>query len=188
MSHDPHQNPYAAGASVPSAAEPTSAETIRRKYLSHEASVQSIASLFLIGGVIGLLVSIGYFVVGFTALSGPIRRGAPEMFFVLAVVFLAFAVAQIGVAVGVRKLAAWSRVPATILSLIGLLGFPIGTLISIYFLYLLLSRKGEMVFSDEYRDVIKRTPRIKYRTSIVVWVVLFLILSMIVFLLVGATV
>ena len=34
-----------------------------------------------------------------------------------------------------------------------------------YILYLLLSKKGSMVFSPEYRLIIERTPHIKYRTS-----------------------
>ena len=36
-----------------------------------------------------------------------------------------------------------------------------------------------MVFSDEYRAVIEQTPHIKYRTSIIVWIVLGLLLLLI---------
>ena len=45
-----------------------------------------------------------------------------------------------------------------------------------------------MVFSDEYRAVIEQTPHIKYRTSIIVWIVLGLLLLLIVFGIIGAIV
>ena len=53
-------------------------------------------------------------------------------------------------------------------------------------LYLIFSAKGKMVFSDEYRAVIEQTPDIKYRTSVIVWIVLGLILVIIAFGLFGA--
>jgi hypothetical protein len=62
---------------------------------------------------------------------------------------------------------------------LGLIGFPIGTLISVYFLYLLLSQKGAYVFSPEYAQVIAATPHIQYKTSIVVWIFLGLLLVVI---------
>jgi len=43
-----------------------------------------------------------------------------------------------------------------------------------------------MVFSEEYRAVIEQTPHIKYRTSIVVWVLLGLVLLFIAIALLGA--
>ena len=80
----------------------------------------------------------------------------------------------------------WARIPTGILSGIGLLAFPIGTLINAYVLYLIFSAKGKMVFSDEYRAVIEQTPHIKYRTSIIVWIVLGLLLLLIAFGIFGA--
>ncbi|PAW69614.1 MAG: hypothetical protein B9S38_09450 [Verrucomicrobiia bacterium Tous-C4TDCM] len=64
---------------------------------------------------------------------------------------------------------------------ISLIGFPIGTLIGAYILYLLLGAKGKMVFSPEYQAVIAQTPHIRYRTSKVVWILLGLVLLIIVF-------
>ena len=78
---------------------------------------------------------------------------------------------------GLRRLQPWSRIPSGILSTIGLLGFPIGTLINGYILYLLFSRKGNVVFSPEYRDIIDRTPHIKYKTSLVVKVLAAVLLA-----------
>src|SRR5262249_11951409 len=44
-------------------------------------------------------------------------------------------------------------------------------------LWLLLSRKGAVVFSPEYQDVIARTPHIKYKTSFLAKFLLVLILG-----------
>src|SRR5262249_25305566 len=41
----------------------------------------------------------------------------------------------------------------------------VSALIVGYVLYLMLSAKGAVVFSPEYRDVIARTPHVKYRSS-----------------------
>ena len=55
-----------------------------------------------------------------------------------------------------------------------------GTLIGFYMLYLLLSKKGTMVFSPEYKEIIAQTPHMKYKTSPVVWIALGLIVAAIV--------
>jgi hypothetical protein len=73
----------------------------------------------------------------------------------------------------------WARIPTGILSGLGLLGFPLGTLINGYILYLIFSQKGKTVFSEEYQAVIEQTPHIKYRTSILVWILLGLVLLVI---------
>ena len=80
---------------------------------------------------------------------------------------------------GVRGLRRWGRILGCILSALGLLGFPIGTLINAYILYLFLSKKGRTIFAPEYQDVIAATPDVKYRTSIVVWIVLGLLVILV---------
>jgi hypothetical protein len=92
------------------------------------------------------------------------------------------------VGTGLRRLKRWARIPVGILSGIGLIGFPLGTIINAYILYLVFGKKGVTVFSDEYRLVIEQTPHIKYKTSIVVWIFLGLVLLLIVAGLVAAIV
>jgi len=94
-------------------------------------------------------------------------------------VLLVMGTGLIWVGTGLRRLRKWARIPTGILSGIGLLGFPLGTLINGYILYLIFSQKGKTVFSEDYRAVIEQTPHIKYRTSIVVWVLLGLVLLLI---------
>jgi hypothetical protein len=57
------QNPYAVEASTYLAPqELTDVESIRKRYLGHEASVKSIGTLYLLGGVFSLLISAVYLV------------------------------------------------------------------------------------------------------------------------------
>jgi len=91
------------------------------------------------------------------------------------------------VARGVRKLLPWARTTASVLAGIGLLGFPLGTLINAYILYLLLSKKGKRIFEADYKAIIDATPHVKYRTSIVVWIVLGILVAGFVGLIVALT-
>ncbi|HIE96653.1 MAG: hypothetical protein ABGZ23_13735 [Fuerstiella sp.] len=52
-------------------------------------------------------------------------------------------------AFGLWGLHSWARILTGLLAGIGLLWFPIGTIINGYVLYLVFSVKGSMVFSDE---------------------------------------
>ncbi|MFK7822155.1 MAG: hypothetical protein AB8G99_25895 [Planctomycetaceae bacterium] len=148
---DAHFNPYAAtdvpSESVPANADVSEYERLRRQYLNHEASVKSIGTLYLLGGLFGVLFCIGLVV---WAAAG---RGIGISEVLIGGVLLLISVGQITVALGLRNLAPWARIVAAVFAAIGLLGIPIGTLISIYFLYLLLSKKGEMVFSAHYKEV-----------------------------------
>jgi hypothetical protein len=180
------QNPYAVEASTYLAPqELTDVESIRKRYLGHEASVKSIGTLYLIGGVFSLLISTVYIIAGISSFGDPSPSNfagpALELLVALAVGagFLSLGVLQIWSGIGVRKLRPAARIGATVISAIGLLGFPIGTLVSAYFLYLLLSEKGSYVFSDAYKQVIALTPHMRYKTSILTWIVVILLVSLV---------
>lgn len=81
---------------------------------------------------------------------------------------------------GLRRLRPWTRTVATVLAAIGSLLFPVGTIINAYVLYLLLSTKGSMVFSERYQEIIVVTPHIRYKTSPVIYVLLGLMTFVIV--------
>lgn len=160
MSQEP--NPYLAPTTfaVPPAL-PSDAETIRRQHLNHEASIKSLGLLYFLGA----LFMIPGGLLGVVSPSGELPRGT-------AAIVLALGILSVFLGWGLRKLKAWARVGATVMSVIGLLGFPIGTLINGLALYYLLSKKGSMVFSPQYKEVIADTPHVKYKTSIIVWVLL----------------
>ena len=180
------QNPYAVEASAYLAPqELTDVESIRKRYLGHEASVKSIGTLYLIGGVFSLLISTVYIIAGISSFfdPSPSNFAGPTLGLLVALAvgagFLSLGVLQIWSGIGVRKLRPAARIGATVISAIGLLGFPIGTLVSAYFLYLLLSEKGSYVFSDTYKQVIAQTPHMKYKTSILTWIVVILLVSLV---------
>lgn len=62
---------------------------------------------------------------------------------------------------------------ATVLSV-----FPGGAcpLLPIWSLYLLHSAKAKVVFSEQYRAVMEATPSVRYRTPLLVWIVLGLLI------------
>ncbi|MEJ1963822.1 MAG: hypothetical protein WDO56_20595 [Gammaproteobacteria bacterium] len=81
---------------------------------------------------------------------------------------------------GLRKLRPWARITTLVLSGIGLLGFPVGTLINGYILYLLLAKKGKRIFEDDYPAIVAATPDVKHRTSVVTWIALGILVLLLV--------
>ena len=137
-------------------------EAIRLEYIKHETSVRSIGTLYYIGGVFMVMAGTGLLM---APEQDPVMRPIGGLYLVLGVV-------SVVVAWGMRRLRRWAGGASIALSAISLLGFPIGTLISAYILYLLLSAKGRRLFEPDYADIVAATPHIKYRTSIAVWIVL----------------
>jgi hypothetical protein len=168
------ENPFAAPQSMGYAGDIDSrpAALIRQQYLAHEASVQSVGSLYILGCLLTLVA--GGFLT-FMVLSNSAQNSSDGWGLLL----LGLGFAQGFIGFGLNKLKSWARISAALFAGVGLLAFPIGTLINGYILYLLLSAKGKMVFSDEYREIIEQTPEIKYKTSKVLWFFLFLLLGLI---------
>jgi hypothetical protein len=141
------------------------AEQIRRAHLKHEASVRSIGTLYLLGAIL-MIVSGSILLVS----------GSKEFEPTVSAVFVLLGGLYVAVGIALRRLRKWSRIVATIFACIGLLGFPVGTLISAYILYLLLSAKGTMVFSPEYKQIIAETPHVKYQSSKAVkWILIIMV-------------
>ncbi len=191
---DPEPDPYAPpkeaigeGAMLEGSEDLARAEAIRRRYLNHEASVKSIGHLHYLGVVIGILGLLGSSVQIYSLLAagGVESAQAVGMIVYFLVVISINLVMGVGLT-GLKTWARWIEVALTILSLLycllvaagfsfffGRSGPGVGlflfmSIIPIYILYLLLSKKGSMVFSSEYREIIDATPHIKYRSS---WIV-----------------
>ena len=183
-------NPYqststaASGASIATGGVGANASEIRQEYLSHEASVRSIGTLYMIGSVFGVLASL-LMLMGFViALFAGDAGGGPDgigvgVVLVFTILFFAINVFQVFLALGLRRLQNWARITAGVFSVPGLLGVPVGTIISAYFLYILFSRKGAYVCSEEYHQIVAATPHIKYKTPVLVWVFAGLIVLLI---------
>ena len=140
------------------------AEMIRREHINHEASVMSVGVLYYFGAVIGLVISCFAFATGIS--EGRVETILWSSFLIV------LCVAQGVTAWGLRRLLGWARIPTIVISGIGLLGFPLGTLVNGYIIYLVACQKGAMVFSEPYKAVMEATPHIVYKTSKVVWVIL----------------
>ena len=193
-------NPYApsgssySDASLDANFDLSQAELIRKSHLSHEANIQSFGCLYTLGGIMGILIGIFYIGLGIFIMAGgenpqagvnPMAAGIITA--LIGLVVLAIGVAQLFAGRSMQTLNPSGKILAIIISAIGLLGFPCGTIISGYLLYLLLSAKGEMVFSSAYKEVMQATPHIRYRTSIIVWIFLFLLIGVILLGVVAAT-
>ncbi len=151
-------------------------EAVRRRYLSHEASIRSVGLLYYLGAFFGMFAAVFYGLMATGAIVNPEmarqqHQGiAMVMFGVMAVLAAGFSIFQGFVAYGLLRLLPYSRIAGSIVAGFGLLVLPIGTVISAYILYLLLSAKGEYVFSPQYRVVREQTPHIRYKVSIIIWI------------------
>jgi hypothetical protein len=146
------------------------AEEIRQEHIKHEASVRSIGILYYISGT---LMTVGGIALVGGAMSSAVARESLLGF--LGPFYLVLGVFMLFVARGVRTLRPWARIATIVVASIGLLGFPVGTLINGYILYLMLAQKGKRIFEDDYKDIIAATPHVKYRTSMLVWIVVGLL-------------
>lgn len=185
-------NPYAAPAEGPVLGEPvlvpigqSEAEWIRRRHLSHEASVKAIGSLAIFGAVVlGCLMLYGVAIA--LGLADPSEDDLQEMEYVPlvygggAAFFFIFGVTSAVVGIGLRRLRPWARWTETgvcvLGSIVALLTINVlGLLFNIYILYLMLSAKGAMVFSPGYKNIIAQTPHIKYRIHKAVKILLMIL-------------
>ncbi len=171
-----NQDPYAPPAAelIKQDGDIALAVAIREKHISHDASVKSIGMLYFMGAAVMLILSMGMMFALFQpemAMDGSLIG--------LFIFYIIFGVAAIFLGRGLRTLRRWVKVPVGFISAIGLLGFPVGTLINGFVLYLIFSSKGKMVLSDEYQEIVRKTPDIKYQTSIIVWISLFILLALI---------
>jgi hypothetical protein len=136
---------------------------IRTSHLEHEASIRGIGLLYyFVSSFMFVTASLLAFI-SFMAKEAP-PLSPLQLSWVL--IFLsALGIFYWTLARGIRRLHRWIRIPSTILSLIGLVGIPLGTLINGYILYLLHSKKGVTVFSPEYKRIIAETPQVAYKSS-----------------------
>jgi hypothetical protein len=146
-------------------------DSVRRCYLDHESAIKLIGNLYLFFAF--TFVTVGLYEL-FILTTNPVALGpgSGSMVIVITSVFLSIGLLLGWSGYGLRRFRRWARITSVGLATIGLLGIPVGTVIAGYFLYLLLSKNGQFVFSDDYQGVIARTPHIKQKVSAVVWLVL----------------
>jgi hypothetical protein len=145
---------------------------LRQTYFKHERAVKSIAALYMFGCLFaGIYLAV---CLGLAYNDSRARPYALIGFVVLALLFMIF----YWIARGVRRLNPRIRSPLTVLSAIGLLGVPLGTILNAYILYLIHCEKGKYVFSPEYQEIIAQTPYLRPRISLIVWILFGLLLTL----------
>ncbi len=164
-------NPYAPPQAAIFAPPPLSGnadEEIRRTHIKAESTARTVGILYYLGA----FLLTGVAVLGIA--NGQLARGDAWMGLGLC---LFLGLGQGFLAYGLRRLKGWARIPTIILSCIGLLGFPLGTLINGVILSNICGAKGVMIFSPDYKRIIAVTPHVKNKTSKAALIVLILLLA-----------
>lgn len=161
------------------AASTGSAEGTRRAYLAHEQNVRSIGTYFCFSGGMQLFAAVMLAICGgLAAIPRPDSKASTLPLAVVAVevvVFLILGGLTVWAGRLLRRLDRKAFVAGIIVAAIGLLGVPVGTLISVYILYLILCESGRFVLSDSYRAVVAATPEIQWKTALWVKILIGLI-------------
>lgn len=186
MDHSsPAENPYSAPQTsevLPPEAPETYAESVRKTHIKNESSIKSIGILYYLAAFFLILGGFwGIAEASRTTASSP----AVGESVVITMVFLLLGGLNVFTGISIRKFKPWARVVCILFAAIGLLGFPLGTLISAYMLYLLLNKKASMIFSPSYKNIIAATPHVKYKTSMVVWILFIVVILLFVATIVG---
>ncbi len=187
------------------------AEMIRREHISHEASVKSIGSLNYLGailcgfGTVGLaLMAVGVFPIAPNQQNGVDPAMQKYIFAGLAAFYLFLTILYGAIGYGLTNLQTWARwTEVVIISLAllyvafatigalmvnpvaGLVFLLIGGGINGYILYLLVAPKSGVVFSKEYKEIIRKTPHVKQKMSIIVKILVGILLAIILLAFVG---
>lgn len=163
-------NPYAAPkAAVEDVSAYPEADAIRREHISHEASIRSIGTLYYLGA---------FFMIAGTLAAFLLESRRTQLSAAPVVILAFFGLLAIGFFLlgrGLRALKPWARIPTTVLAVLGLAGFPLGTLLNSYILWLIHSKKGKLILSPDYAAIVEATPDVKYKTTLLVWILLGLI-------------
>jgi hypothetical protein len=154
------RNPYASPTGSGSKVEKKGAKQLRKSLLKHEGEVKTLGWFYFVTGIIGVLGSLAVCFVGAfaSADSTILPFEASAMVIILGVVILVMSAVQVAFGWFLAKLQGWAKICVTVLLVINLLGFPLGTAFSGYFLWVLHSAKGKQVFSKEYRQAVEATP------------------------------
>ena len=135
-------------------------QELRQSHIKHEASIKSVGILYYFAAVGAPLAGIAVLFEENTMVVGK---------FIIGPLLILLGIAYFKSGGWIKNLNTKARTPTTILACLGLLGFPLGTLINAYILYLIHSQKGKFIFSEEYKAVIAATPEIKHKTSPIIW-------------------
>ncbi|MBI2396814.1 MAG: hypothetical protein HYV17_03395 [Xanthomonadales bacterium] len=148
---------------------------LREQHIRHEVQLKSVGALYFLGAVLLAVAALGMFGL---MLGDASHGGDAGKLAIVGAVYLAFAAAALTMAIGFRRLRPWVRIPGGILSGLGLLAIPVGTLIHGWILYLMFGKQGRVVLAPEYQAVIDATPQVRYRRTLGDWIALGLVVAL----------
>ncbi len=160
-------SPYAPPSTAVSDPQPVNLsenEALRRKHLRHEIQLKSVGALYYFMGAMLLLSSVAMWV------SPEFTADGEAAFAAFFTFYFGLSTLVLVLGFGLRRLQPWVRIPTTVVSALGLIVVPIGTLISAWVLYLIHCEKGRMVLSKPYQLVIAATPHVKYKRGVGDWI------------------
>lgn len=140
------------------------AERIRHELITHEVSIKLVGTLYLLGVVyftFGLLSYGATIGIGLLSSDRDVESLTAEA--VLFLLNLLFGGLTFWIGKGLWQFNLRVRIVTILLSALGLLSFPFGTLVNGYIIYLLAGEKGTRVFSSEYQEIVRATPHVKYQ-------------------------
>jgi hypothetical protein len=154
-------NPYAAPAAHVADVQPglSEAEAIRGAHIRHERQVKSVGVLYYLGGTVMLIAAIALWGTTVGTANGAFPAG-------LSLLYAALAAAWFAMGYGFRRMRPWVRIPGGILSALGLLAIPVGTLVNAWILWIMFSAKGQVILAPGYGAVVAATPHVKYPWTI----------------------
>lgn len=174
---EPNSNPYAApNVFVPGQrggqkqVAGGNAVSRRTQMLRHESAVIAFGWFFIASGILSLLGAVYSTVVVVIAMLGD---GSDQLFWISQlvglVVNLLLGVLFLWTGMGLRRLGNVARICGSVLNIPSVF---VG--IGILYLWLVWSEKGQQLFTDDYRQIVKATPQIKPVMTITAWVLLSL--------------
>ena len=175
-------NPYAPPAADPGVVTPpppqteggmtlTEAEALRRRHLTHEARLQSVGTMMLVGAL-NLLTGPFFLLMGIFAVIGVAINpdteegalGGAAVFAVLGLVLTGFGAVSLRGGRGLRRLDPKHLTLYTVLVSLWLSSCSFFSLMGLWALYLLRSSAGAVVLSPEYAEARRRTPHIRFNS------------------------
>ena len=144
------------------------AEQIRKEHLATESAIAAfgwfhlvLAGLEFLGVVLGLVFTVIFLIYPPEEISW--LAHLLSIFFNLCIGLWQFATGQ-----GLRKLDSSARSNATFLNIFNI---PIG--IGIWFFILAWSAKANVVFSEQYKQVVAQTPNMRRHITLTTWILIF---------------
>ena len=158
------------------------AEALRREHLTHEARLQSVGTLMLLGAANLLAGPLLLLLAAFTVIAALLNKitdpdAAPSALTLvgLGIVLTTLGVMSLRGGAGLRRLDPRHLALYSVLAGLWLLSCSFFSLLGLWALFLLHSPAGKTVLSPEYQEARRLTPHIQFKTSPVTWIVLLLL-------------